>query len=173
MQFSKGANDSHAIEFGTNSPLSMTLTDIAFSGYGATNNANDSHFHIKRTSGTVTINLSGCTSGTTGFSYRTDGATVVLVLDQADFSFTVSPSITGYEWRLYEDSATPGVIGTVALAGQETATQDNQSYTYTYTADKDVALQIIATGYEESVTYHTLGINDQDLTINLSPEENT
>lgn len=173
MEFSKGTNAHHAIEFGTNSPTTMTLTGLSFSGFGATDNANDSHFHIKRDTGTVTINLVGCSAGTTGFSYRSDGATVVFVIDPVSFSFTLSPSITGYEWRLYIKNPTPGTIGTTALAGEETATQDNQSYGYTYSVDTDVALQIIATGYEESVSYHTLGDTDQDLTITLNKENNT
>lgn len=73
--FTKGSGTTHAIEFGTTSPLSMTLTDVTFSGYNASNNQNDSAIHVKRTTGTVTITIDG---GTTP-SYRSDGATVVLV----------------------------------------------------------------------------------------------
>src|SRR3989338_5110376 len=59
MTFSKGTNAHHAIEFGTSSPLTMTLTRISFTGFSASQNNNASIFHIKRTSGaeTVTINL--------------------------------------------------------------------------------------------------------------------
>lgn len=75
MRYTKGTAATHAIEFGTTSPTSMTLTNVTFSGYNASNNQNDSAIHIKRTSGTVTITISG---GTTP-SYRSDGATVVIV----------------------------------------------------------------------------------------------
>lgn len=76
MFFTMGSTATHAIEFGTTSPTSITLRGIDFSGYSATNNANDSTFYVKRTSGTVTINLDGCTGN---FGYRTDGATVNVV----------------------------------------------------------------------------------------------
>lgn len=76
MSFTMGSTATHAIEFGTTSPTSITLRGIDFSGYSATNNANDSTFYVKRTSGTVTINLDGCTGN---FGYRTDGATVDIV----------------------------------------------------------------------------------------------
>jgi len=70
MTFSKGTNAHHAIEFGTTSLTSMTLTGIDFSGFSASQNNDASIFHIKRTSGaeTVTINLIGSpppTGGTT------------------------------------------------------------------------------------------------------------
>lgn len=76
MSFTMGSTATHAIEFGTSSPTSITLRDIDFSGYSATDNQNDSTFDVKRTSGTVTINLVGCTGN---FSARTAGATVNIV----------------------------------------------------------------------------------------------
>lgn len=84
--FTKGTAATHAIEFGTTSPTTMTLQGIVFSGYNASNTNNDSTFHIKRTSGTVTINLIGCSGN---MSYRSDGATVVLVLDPVTSLITV------------------------------------------------------------------------------------
>ena len=75
MTFEMGTALTHAIEFGTTSPLTMTLTGCTFTGYNASNNQNDSTFHVKRTTGTVTINLSGATGNV---SYRTDGADVVV-----------------------------------------------------------------------------------------------
>lgn len=76
MSFTKGTAATHAIEFGTTSPLSMTLTGIDFSGYNVANGQNDSALHIKRTSGTVNITISG---GSGTVSYRTDGATVNII----------------------------------------------------------------------------------------------
>lgn len=75
MNFTIGANAHHAIEFGLNSPLNMTLQGQDFSGFNATDGQNDSTFHIKRTTGTVTINVVGVTGN---LSYRTDGAIVVI-----------------------------------------------------------------------------------------------
>ena len=76
MTFIKGVEATHAIEFGTTSPTSLTLNEIDFSGYHADNGEDDSTFHIKRTSGTVTITLYGCTGN---FSYKTAGATVIII----------------------------------------------------------------------------------------------
>jgi|GEM_PF-1812576 len=73
--FVKGANAHHAIEFGLNSPTSMTLTNVILTGFSASNNVNDSALHFKRTSGTVTLTISGGTAP----SYRSDGATIVIV----------------------------------------------------------------------------------------------
>jgi hypothetical protein len=73
--FTKGTNAHHAIEFGTTSPTSMTLTNVTFTGFNGSNAQNDSAIHIKRTSGEVTITITGGTSP----SYKTAGATVTIV----------------------------------------------------------------------------------------------
>jgi len=75
MTFSIGDEPHHAIEFGTLSPTSMTLRGMTTIGFSASNNAEGSTFHIKRTSGTVTINVVG---GTGNFTYKSEGATVVI-----------------------------------------------------------------------------------------------
>jgi hypothetical protein len=73
MNFTKGAVAHHAIEFGTSSPLTMTLDGVTFSGFNASNGQLDSALHIKRTSGTVTIYCAALPS------YKSDGATVNIV----------------------------------------------------------------------------------------------
>jgi hypothetical protein len=78
MSISKGTAATHAIEFGTSSPLTMTVRGMTFTGYNVSNGQNDSTFHVKRTSGTVTINVVG---GTGNFTYKSAGATVVIVPD--------------------------------------------------------------------------------------------
>ena len=93
MSFTMGATATHAIEFGTNSPTNITLRGIDFVGYNASNNVNDSVFHIKRTSGTVTINLVGCSTDS-AFSYRTDGATVNIVIDPVTVTVKVINAVT-------------------------------------------------------------------------------
>jgi hypothetical protein len=100
---------------------------------------------------------------------------VDVIVGQTNFKFTLNPSITGYEWRLYEASGVPGdgTIGTVELDGEESAIADNQTYTYTHSVDQDIAVQILANGYEEFLHYDTLTNSDKDLTFNLVPETNT
>lgn len=120
---------------------------------------------------TLTVNVSA--TANTPTVHNIGGGSVSVVAGQKTFSFTVSPSITGYEWRLYEKNSTEGTIGGTELDGEETATQDNQSYAYTYVSDVQVALQIIASGYEEHLSYPFLLDQDQDFTINLKVENNT
>lgn len=75
-------NAIHAIEFGTTSPTSITLRGIDFTGFNASSGQNDSAFNVLRNTGTVTINLVGCSSDVSlTNSYKTAGATVVVVTD--------------------------------------------------------------------------------------------
>ena len=87
MAFTMGTALTHAIEFGLTSPLTINLNDIAFSGYTNTIGSSAAPIHVKRTSGTVTINASGCT-GITADGYKTAGATVVIVLDEVPLTVT-------------------------------------------------------------------------------------
>ena len=57
--FEKGSAATHALELGTNSPLTVTLTGHSYTGYNASNGQNDSTILVSRTSGTVTINYTG------------------------------------------------------------------------------------------------------------------
>jgi hypothetical protein len=86
MEFSKGANAHHAIEFGLSAPLSITLRNCNFSGFNATTGQNDSTFNVLRTTGTVTINIVG---GSGSVGYKTAGATVNIVLNPVTTSVTV------------------------------------------------------------------------------------
>lgn len=86
MEFIKGENDHHAIEFGVLSPTSITLRDWITSGFSASNGQASSTFHVKRTTGTVTINVVG---GTGNFTYMSDGATVNIVIDPVTTEVTV------------------------------------------------------------------------------------
>lgn len=92
VQMSKGANAHHAIELGLNSPLTLTLRNMSFSGFNATNGLNDSTLHILRTSGTVTVNLINATGNV---SYKTAGATVVLVQNPVTTTLTVRDVSSG------------------------------------------------------------------------------
>jgi len=92
--FSKGANAHHAIEFGTSSPTTLTLRGIAFgTGFNASNGNNDSTLRFLRTSGTITVNLIGCSGN---ISYKKEaGATVSLVVDPVSLAVHVQDINTG------------------------------------------------------------------------------
>ena len=172
---SDGSN--HAIEITSlgdgslawDNELTSYDTGVTGSPVTPTSTGNEA-IYVNVGSGTVTFNVSATA---TLPSIRSAGATVNVVAGQIDFKFTVSPSIIGYEWRLYEADATQGIIGTTELAGEETATVDNQTYTYTYSTDTSVAVQIIDDNYEEIVNYYTLINQNQDIVIQLTSEENT
>lgn len=91
------------------------------------------------------------------------------------FKFTVtdalSTEITGYEWRIYEDDPTPGVLGTVELAGEESAVLDNQEYKYYTASSLTVILQILHPNYEEYTVKLILTGEPVDMLAILIPEE--
>jgi hypothetical protein len=92
LTVSEGANAHHAIEFGTSSPLTMTIRGLDVgSDFAATHAQNNSTFYVARTSGTVTINCVGCSGNMT---YKTAGATVVIVSDPVTVKVTVK-TVTG------------------------------------------------------------------------------
>lgn len=85
--FTKGTNATHAIQLGTTSPTTVTIRNCTFSGYNAANANNDSTFLVSRTTGTVTINVVGCTGN---LSYKTAGATVVVASNPVSATVTVT-----------------------------------------------------------------------------------
>ena len=171
VSISKGVAATHAVEFGASSPLNMTIRGMNASGYNAANGQLDSTFHIKRTTGTVTINIVG---GAGNFTYKTDGATVVI---QNTVVATITVDFNGvtpanYEWRLYEKDATDGIIGTVELDGVEAETGLSVTYAYSYVSNVSVVFQVIASGYQESLTYFTLVNSNTNITSNVISESN-
>lgn len=82
---------SHAIEFGTSIPTdSITLRGCDFTGYSASQDVNDSIFHFLDTTGTITLNLVGCTSDVAfATSFRTEGVVVTVVEDPITATFKV------------------------------------------------------------------------------------
>lgn len=85
--FTKGTAATHAIEFdATNTPTTITLTGIDFSGYHATHGNNDSALYFPSTSKSYTVNLIGCTGD---ISYRVgSGGSVTLVINPVALTLT-------------------------------------------------------------------------------------
>jgi hypothetical protein len=160
----------HAIQLDSLGVGTM-IWDNTDTGYASVNGSvGDETIFVNVASGSLTIDVA---EGSTVPTIRTAGAVVTVNPVQRTATFTLDPLITGYEWRLYTDDLTPGIIGTVELAGEETAISSVQTYTYTYSADIQAVLQIIASGYEESQTTLILGDADIDRTILLTKETNT
>ena len=137
LSITKGTAATHAIEFGTSSPTSMTLRDCDFSGYSATDNVNDSTFHFKRTSGSVTLNLVNCTGNA---SYRTDGASISIVQDPvtttAKCLTTAGAAISGVRVRVEASDGTGDLLYQAAVTS---ITQTAGTATVTTTAAHGLA----------------------------------
>ncbi len=144
----------HAIEI-TGTAASLTLTNVAFTGYAGTNGStgNEAVF-VNIASGSVTINISG---GSTP-SYRTAGATVTVV-SSATKTFTGLPS--GTEVRVRRGSKTLATDGNVTTG----------SYVFSYTPDdKTASVQFTLPGYVfEDITV-TLNATNQELPIVSAPD---
>lgn len=86
--FTKGTASTHAIEFdATNTPTTITLRGISFSGYNASNGNNDSTLYFPSTSKSYTVNLIGCSGN---ISYRVgSGGSVTFVTDPVALTITV------------------------------------------------------------------------------------
>jgi len=81
MTFSKGANSHHAIRFGTTVTADITLRNIDFTGFGSTDNATDAVFRFDATSGSLNLNLVGCTTDGTFSVDDAAGIAVTIVID--------------------------------------------------------------------------------------------
>ncbi|WP_455363598.1 hypothetical protein [[Eubacterium] cellulosolvens] len=85
--FSIGGNAHHAIRFGANVLHDITLTGIEFTGFSSTADANNSTLRFDGTSGSINVNLVGCTvdgNPATTSNVGVDdaaGITVTLVVD--------------------------------------------------------------------------------------------
>ncbi len=145
--FTKGTGTTHAIEFGLTSPTAMTLTDVNFSGYGA-DASTSAALHIKRTTGTVTINVVGGSTPT----YKSDGATVVIV------SGTVSVTLKA-------QTATGTAIASANVFVQATSGGP---------FPVDVTVTIVNSGTTATVTHtaHGLAVNDKILIKGASLDAN-
>jgi len=94
MEFSKGAAAHHAIDFGTSVTADITLRGVEFTGFGSTDDSNDSTVRFLATSGDISLNLIGCTVGGVAASaanFSIDdaaGITVTPVFDPVDVKVT-------------------------------------------------------------------------------------
>jgi len=174
---SSGSN--HGVELTSIGSGSMTWNCIT-SGFdtGSTGSpvtptsTGNEDIYVNVASGTLTINVSDTA---TVPSIRSAGATVNVVAGQKTFTFTLSTALTNYEWRLYEITTLGSLAGSVEIAGEENATAGSKSYSYSYSSDQPIAVQIINqpdNDYVESITYYTLGNSDQSVTILLEKDNN-
>jgi hypothetical protein len=115
MEFSKGTNAHHAIEFGTAiaDGADFTLTGCAFgTDFSATEGGTtgDETFHFLDTTGSITLNLVSCTGN---FGYRTEGVAVTIVADPITTTVSVTDNtgspLLGARVRLEASNGTGGL----------------------------------------------------------------
>lgn len=110
----------------------MTLRDCTFTDYNASDTQNDSTFHFKDTGGTITLNLVGCTGN---FSYRTDGATIVISIDPVTELVNVKAAGSNYQnARVFVETAATIASGEIFEAAVTSLTQATGTATCTTTA---------------------------------------
>jgi hypothetical protein len=180
--FTKGTAATHAIEFdATNTPTTITLRGIDFSGYNAANGNNDSTLYFPSTTKSYTVNLIGCSGN---ISYRVGtGGSVTLVTNPVTFGVTVKDidtqalvsdaqvlvevaNGTNYPYQASVTITGSGTTATVAHTAHGLATNDN---VVIRGANEDVyngAYQITVTG-ANAYTYTT------NETIGTSPATGT
>jgi hypothetical protein len=172
---SNNVSDSTFISDGTGHGVYITASgtytfdNLQFISYGSTGTDNAAIYN--NSGGAVVVNA---TNGSSGLTYKNGSGASTTVNDAKEFKFTLSPSITGYEWRIYEVTALGSLSGAVEKDGEESASADNQTYSYNYTTDKYIGVQIIghANDYEESITFYILSNANQYPTILLTKDDN-
>lgn len=136
MSFSKDATVlHHAIEFGTTSPLTLDLVDVVFTDFNGTpgsgDNQNDSTFHVKRTTGTVNINISGSVATpASSLTYRSDGATVNI---NQNVTVTLTGLVNNSEVSVYDTGTGAEIAHVENVTGNQFAFSDaaaNDVYIY-------------------------------------------
>lgn len=169
MNITKGTASTHAIEFGTSSPTTMTLRGIDFSGFNASDAQNDSTLRFLRTTGTITVNLIGCSGN---ISYKKEaGATVNFVIDPR----TITIEIRDDDGVLITDATEVTIVkvsDTSEIYHAEDVTTGSTSYQYTYVSDVDAYINVLTVAnYEmKTVSPVVLGNADQTVVAQLAPE---
>ena len=143
MTFSKGTNAHHAIQFGATTKQTITLRDITFTGFNASDAANDSVLLFPDTGSNVawTVNAVAC-SGTVSYKKTRSGDTVTVIADPVTLAVHVQDTVTGAALsgaRVYVTAAAGGSLsaGTVIINGTTDGSGDI-SDTRTYASDQPI-----------------------------------
>lgn len=165
MNFTKGSNSHHAIELGLTSPTSITLNDVTFSGFNASNGNTDSTIGVLRTSGTVTINWTGGTAPT----YQTAGATVVV---QNTVTLTLTDVVVGSQCSIYATAGGVETVGTELM--NETAVSSTVTEPYAYSSSQPIVVRVRnSSGATRYFPYTTPGTITGDFTLSVNQIEDT
>ena len=144
MTFSKGTNAHHAIELGVSSPNNLTIRNVTFSGFNASDQQNDSVLHLldKGSNTTWTIGCVGCT-GTVSYKKVRSGDAVNITQGVA-LTVHVQDAITG-----------TAIVGAAVMV--KAASGGPKPY--------QASVSIVQSGGVATVTHNTHGLVSNDYVI--------
>lgn len=129
-----GTGADYALELGT-SVTAVTLTDCTITA-GSTDKV-----HVLKTTGTVTITISGTTSLSAG-DVTTAGATVVIAAPQLYQSATVSGFTSGARIQIYDATSSTELFNGTASAGDTVVSGTTATWTDPTPASADRAIRV-------------------------------
>ena len=139
-KFTKGTASTHAIQFGINTPITINIENVIFSGYNASNGANDStlYFSDKGSDTTWTINCSEC-SGNISYKKERVGDVVNIVIPET--VLTLVGLQTGSDISILTASTTTERVNVQENTGT------TYPYNYTYSVDDYIDIGVFKVGY--------------------------
>lgn len=158
----------HAIEFGTNAPLTMTLRDMTFTGFTNTIGNSDAPLLFPDTGSDVTWNITanGCTGITAdGYKKARAGDTVNITLDQVTLTIEARDS-AGALITASTDFTLVTDAGTV-LSFQEDEVDGIVTYVYTYVSDVDCYVNVVTSGAYVPTTSENVVLTANDATVTV------
>lgn len=130
-----GTSAAYHIELGT-ACESITLTDHTFTGAAGTNKV-----HVRKTTGTVTINISGSTT-LVDADVTSEGATVSIVSDPVYQSVIVSGFTAGSRIQIYDTTNTTELFNGTASAGNTVISGSTATWTDPSAASGNRAIRV-------------------------------
>jgi len=130
-----GTSAAYHLELGT-SVTAITLTDVTFTGTPSTDKV-----HVLRTTGTVTINISGSTTLSAG-DVTSAGATVSIVSDPINQVVIVSGFTSGSRIQIYDTTNATELFNGTASAGNTVVSGTTATWTDPSTASGNRAIRV-------------------------------
>lgn len=161
MVFSQGANAHSAYEFGTSVTNDITIRGNDFTGFGSTDDVNGAVFKFLATSGSLNLNLVGCTTDGTFSVDDSAGIAVTVVIDPVSQLINVKDSdgTNVQNARVLVETAATITSGEIFEAAVTSITQSAGTATCTMTAvhglttgDKIVVRKAQPDGYNKVAT---------------------
>jgi hypothetical protein len=150
MAFIKGTAATHAIEFGSSTPSTITLTDQTYTGYNAANGNNDSTFY-NNTGGALTINIVGGTGNTT---YRNGAGASTTINVSVPVTINVTDEagvgISGVSVRVEEDPSQ------ALISDGTTDSSGVFSFSFTAATPQDVLTIVRLKGWKPANAFGTI-----------------